>query len=138
MGLKIDGCNCTSLRRAARRVSQLYDAKLAGAGLKATQFGILSVLGEVGPASIATLAAHLDMDRTTMGKNLRPLERRGLVAVVPSPADERSRMAALTQEGVAALQAGRPLWAEAHAQFEALNGPETAAQLRALLIALKV
>jgi DNA-binding MarR family transcriptional regulator len=138
MGLRIDGCNCTTLRRASRRVSQFYDGKLAAIGLKATQFGILAVLGEVGEASIGELAAHLDMDRTTTGKNLRPLERRGLIASKPAPGDERSRRVSLTKEGVEALTTGRPLWLQAHQQFEALNGPETAAALRTLLHGLKI
>ena len=138
MALKIDGCNCTSLRRATRRVSQLYDSRLAPIGLRATQFGILGVLDEVGEASINDLAAHLDMDRTTMGKNLRPLERRGLLAITPSPTDERARLVRLTDAGREVLKAGRPLWREAQEHFERLNGPDNTAALRQLLLAVKV
>src|SRR6266704_2253431 len=74
-------CNCLALRQAARHVTQFYDQFLAPTGLRTTQFSILARLRRMGPMTINALAADLVMDRTTLGRNILPLERDGLVAV---------------------------------------------------------
>ena len=65
-------CNCLALRQAARHVTQFYDQCLAPAGLRSTQYSILSRLARSGPMTINLLAADLVMDRTTLGRNIRP------------------------------------------------------------------
>ncbi len=119
-----------ALRRAARRISQRYDETLAPAGLRATQFAILAVLREGRGLSVNELAERLDLDRTTTGKNLRPLQRDGLVSVAASPDDRRSRAIGLTDEGMARLARAAPLWASAQEGFEAANGRTRARGLR--------
>jgi DNA-binding MarR family transcriptional regulator len=136
--LGIDQCHATTLRKASRRVSQFYDHKLLPFGIRATQFAILATLSELPGLAINQLADHLDLDKTTTGKNLRPLEKAGLVNVVTSERDGRSRTISLTAEGLATLEGAMPLWREAQAQFEQLNGSETAATLRARLNELRV
>jgi hypothetical protein len=74
-------CNCSALRQAARHVTRFYDAFLSPAGLRATQFSILAKLRQRGPLTITSLAAEMVMDRTTLGRNIRPLQRRGLAAI---------------------------------------------------------
>lgn len=122
-----------ALRRAARRVSNFYDAALAPSGVRATQYAILAMLGETGALSINDLATRLDLDRTTMGKNLRPLATTRLVKITRSPADGRSRVASLTERGAETLRRARPLWRHAQEQFERANGKGPARDLRGIL-----
>ena len=68
-------CNCLALRQAARQATQLYDRHLAPAGLRTTQFSVLINLRRLGPMTINRLAAQMVMDRTTLGRNVLPLER---------------------------------------------------------------
>src|SRR4029077_17370183 len=82
-------CNCLAIRQAARHVSQFYDQLFAPTGLRATQFAILSRLRRDGPMTINALAAALVMDRTTLGRNVLPLQRDGLIEIAASPRDRR-------------------------------------------------
>ena len=93
------GCNCLALRQAARHVTQFYDQFLAPSGLRATQYSILARLQRKGPMTINALAAELVMDRTTLGRNILPLERDGLIAVGPGKSDRRSKELRLTGAG---------------------------------------
>jgi len=111
------GTDCVSfgLRKASRSVSQIYDAALEPAGLKGTQFSLLAALHLSGPVAITHLARTLVMDRTTVTRNLKPLERRGLIAILPG-ADQRTRQAALTPLGRELLARALPLWRAAQAR----------------------
>jgi DNA-binding MarR family transcriptional regulator len=136
--MTLERCNCMALRKAARRVSNFYDSVLAPSGLRATQYSILALLSEVGAVSINDLARHLELDRTTTGKNLRPLRVAKLVKIAPSPNDGRSRLVTLTDGGMTALRTARPLWRRAQAEFESGNGKKLASDLRQLLSGLTV
>lgn len=107
------GCTCERLRRLTRRVTAMYDRELASTGLRVTQFSLLAALrregGDAGIA-ISELAALMEMDRTTLTRNLRPLLDQGLVALVADRADARVRRAAITAKGGAAFNAARPRW----------------------------
>ena len=83
-------CHCFAVRQAARTVSQLYDQHLAGAGLRATQFSILMKLQGYGPLQINNLATRMHLDRSTLGRNILPLQREGLVEVVEAEGDRRA------------------------------------------------
>jgi len=126
-------CNCLAIRQAARHVTQFYDQLLAPAGLRATQYAILGRLGRDGPMTINELAAALVMDRTTLGRNLLPLERDGLVAVGPGQSDRRRREVRLSPAGEERWMTARQGWAEAQQRFDAVYGAERAAALRDLL-----
>jgi DNA-binding MarR family transcriptional regulator len=126
-------CNCLALRQAARHVSQFYDQFLAPSGLRTTQYSILARLQRKGPMTINALAAELVMDRTTLGRNILPLQRDGLIAVEPGQSDRRSRQMRLTAAGAARLRVAVKGWREAQARFEAALGAKRASQLRALL-----
>jgi DNA-binding MarR family transcriptional regulator len=126
-------CNCLAIRQAARHVTQFYDQLFAPAGLRVTQFAILSRLRQEGPMAIGTLAGLLVTDRTTLGRNILPLRRDGLIEVAASPGDRRRRELRLTDAGLAKHAAGLACWSAAQQRFEATFGGERAAALRRLL-----
>jgi DNA-binding MarR family transcriptional regulator len=127
------GCNCLALRQAARHVSQFYDQFLAPSGLRTTQYSILARLQRKGAMTINALAAELVTDRTTLGRNLLPLQRDGLIAIGPGQSDRRSKEVRLTGEGSARFRSALKGWREAQAQFETAFGVKRAKELRALL-----
>jgi DNA-binding MarR family transcriptional regulator len=131
--LRPEDCNCGAIRRAARHVTQFYDQFLTPAGIRTTQFAILARLGRKGPMTINALAADLVMDRTTLGRNILPLKRDGLITIKPSAADRRAKELRLTKAGETRLQSALKGWERAQARFEATFGVERAADLRALL-----
>jgi DNA-binding MarR family transcriptional regulator len=127
------GCNCLALRQAARHVSQFYDQFLAPSGLRTTQYSILARLQRRGGMTINVLAAELVTDRTTLGRNLLPLQRDDLIAIGPGQSDRRSKEVQLTGAGATRLRSARKNWEEAQAQFETVFGVKRAKELRALL-----
>ena len=129
-------CNCLALRQAARHVTQFYDQVLAPAGLRTTQFSILAKLKATGPMTINALARDLVMDRTTLGRNILPLEREGLIAVAEGRSDRRSKELQVTAAGAARLRAAVKRWAEAQTRFEAVFGGKRTAELRTILHAV--
>ena len=131
---KPDACNCLALRQAARHVTQFYDRFLAEAGLRTTQFSILATLRRMGPLSINALAKELVMDRTTLGRNILPLERDGLIAVVRAKSDRRSKELEVTVAGRARLRDAVKGWTEAQRRFEDVFGDMRTLVLRALLL----
>ena len=126
-------CNCLALRQATRLVTQLYDEELAAVELRVTQYSLLSVLARRGPSSLNELAAELVMDRSTLGHNLRPLERAGLVELAVDAEDRRVRRLELSARGRSKLAAARPLWKKAQRRFEESFGAASAAALRTLM-----
>jgi DNA-binding MarR family transcriptional regulator len=131
-------CNCSALRQAARHVTRFYDAFLFPAGLRTTQFSILAKLRQRGPLTITALAAAMVMDRTTLGRNIRPLQRRGLVAIASGRRDHRSKEMHLTETGLELLRAAGASWREAKRRFDALLGVERTSALRKLLHTVSV
>src|ERR1700694_2757868 len=99
-----EDCNCFAIRSAARHVSQFYDQFLAPIGFCPTQYSILARLKRRGPQSINTLAESMVMDRTTLGRNILPLERDGLIRIEPAGSDRRVRELRLTKAGAQRLQ----------------------------------
>ena len=132
----VSTCHCQALRQAARRVTALYDAAMAPFGLRISQYAILSRLQVGGPRGIQALAAELVMDRTTLGRNIRPLERDGLLAAIPDPADRRARLLTVTAAGAALIRRAAPAWQAAQAQYEAQYGAAQAVALRSALAAV--
>ena len=133
---KFEVCNCLALRQATRHVTQFYDRFLASSGLRTTQYSILVRLRLAGPLPINALAKRLIMDRTTLGRNILPLEREGLIEIVLDPTDRRSKVVRLTETGAARLRAARAGWTQAQKDFEAAFGGPRAARLRDLLHAV--
>lgn len=109
-------CADANLRRATRAVTRLYDQILAPSGLLTTQFTLLVACAVAGPAPISTLADALAMDRTTLARNLKLVERSGFVKVIPGE-DRRERIVTLSDKGYSALSEALPLWQEAQSQI---------------------
>jgi DNA-binding MarR family transcriptional regulator len=126
-------CNCTALRKATRRISQLYDTALAPSGLKTTQRAILAQLGRSEPVTVGQLAEALVMDAGALAHTLKPLERERLVAVTVDPSDRRNRLIKLTRQGRARLAESDALWAKAQTGFEAAFGRAESEALRQAL-----
>src|SRR4051794_2958247 len=129
-------CKCLALRQAARHVTQFYDQYLVPTGIRTTQFSILAKLKRSGPMTINALAEQMVMDRTTLGRNILPLEREGLISVTKGRADRRSKELHLTEAGEATFRAAAKAWTEAQTRFETVFGGERAADLRELLHAV--
>ena len=129
-------CNCHAVRAAARHVSQYYDHFLARAGLRTSQFSILAKLKRKGPLTITELADDMAMDRTTLGRNILPLQRDGLIHSQAATGDRRAKQLRLSKEGERRLNLARKGWQEAQAQFEKIFGATRSAELRALLRAV--
>ncbi len=139
-------CTCLALRRATRRVTQIYDAHMKPLGLRITQFAVLGQLSgaETGPGqrassassavalSITALARRLGLDRSTLGRNLRPLIKAGLVAMEGGE-DRRAHTLALTDAGRAMLEKAIPLWRDAQRHVSEKLGRDKTRALRAVL-----
>jgi DNA-binding MarR family transcriptional regulator len=134
-------CTCGSLRKASRRISQFYDTALAPVGIKSTQFSILAEVERgtaAGPLTMCELATAMVMDRSTLGHNLRPLQRDDLLSLTLAITDQRKRHVALTRKGRATLQRARRLWRTAEEHFEKIFGKRHASDLRAVLLNIAV
>lgn len=106
------GCVCLNMRMAMRSVTKMYDAELKPAGIKITQFSLLAAIDGSSDISITQLAKFLGLDRTTLSRNLGPLEREGYVHV-SSEGYQRIRTMSLTPKGKAKLDEAMPLWRKA-------------------------
>jgi len=135
---ELRNCTCSRIRRAGRRVTQLYDQALEPAGLTIGQFGLLAYLAtaaaaRTGGIAIGALADARGMDATTLTRNLKPLVAEGWVVDARDPHDRRVRAVSISSTGREKYRAASPLWQRAEAQLETLLGPETVAALNALL-----
>jgi len=126
-------CYCTSLRAAARRVTAIYDEALAPVEVNVAQFAMLRRLASAGPVSIKDLAAALELERSTVTRNVRVLAKLGLLELGGSAEDRRMAVVRLTGEGRRTLMRGEPLWEAAQRRIEAALGAPDAAALRATL-----
>jgi DNA-binding MarR family transcriptional regulator len=131
-----DTCLCLHVQRAARSLARRFDEALRPFGLTNGQFSLLMSLNRPAPAGMGSVATLLGMDRTTLTAALKPLERRGLVAVAADPADRRSRLLTLTEDGKSVLASAVPTWEATHAAVEARLGDLDPARFRAGLGAL--
>src|SRR5258707_3899188 len=109
---RLSPCVCNTLRMASRAVTQLYDDVLRPSGLRVTQFSILAMIARMGEANLKQLEDTLAIDQTTLTRSLNLLERDRVIERVPHP-DGRIKAMRLTSKGRRALEAARPLWAQA-------------------------
>lgn len=116
-------CACGNLRKAARAVTQLYDEALRPSGLRATQLALLVAIRVGGPVTVKHLAEATVADRTTLTRNLRPLEKEGLIRIEPGE-DRRERIVTLTSRGQKAIADAIPLWEKAQARVTKRFGHE--------------
>src|SRR5262245_30260668 len=126
-------CNGAALRKATRRVTQLYDAILAPCGLGVAQRSILLHIERGDRPTMTELANAMVLDRSALAHNLKPLERDGYVIQTRDENDGRSRRVSLTPHGKAKLTEANKLWRQAQDRFETAYGQERAAALRLAL-----
>lgn len=128
----IELCACSRVRRAARKISLLYDHALSSVGLTVTQYAMLVNVGGAGAISRTALASQLGTDRTTLTRNLGPLERSKLIAKAPSQ-DRRERLLCLSPEGERKLRESCEVWRDVQSRFLQKIGPERFNKLRKAL-----
>jgi DNA-binding MarR family transcriptional regulator len=128
-------CYCIILRKASRRVTALYDEALAPLGINIAQFSALRTINRHAPISLTDLGHKMELDRSTIGRNMKVLERMGLVAFATGE-DQREAVLSLSAEGVALLETARPIWDEIQDRLENRLGPDHARQLSELLEAI--
>lgn len=116
-------CVCGSLRRAARAITQLYDDMLRPSGLRITQFSILGSAMEMSPITLTRLANATVTDRTTLTRNLKLLEKQGLIRI-EAGGDRREREISITRDGADAVKRAYPLWQRAQTQVTSGLGPK--------------
>jgi DNA-binding MarR family transcriptional regulator len=124
-----DICLCTSLRQATQVMTEIYDRALAPSGLKITMFRVVRRLSEAGQPTISELAKIVGLDRSSLGRNLKVLEREKLVTFLGGE-DERSKVVQLTSEGKKALAAALPLWRRVQKRMQSTLGAEKDAIFR--------
>jgi DNA-binding MarR family transcriptional regulator len=121
--LKINECTCFNLRKATRTVTQLFDDAMQPTGLRATQFTLLAAISSTGTIAISQLAQILVMDRTTLTRNLKPLETKRLIKIVPGE-DRRTRTLTLTDKGRKTFEKSLPFWKQAQSEVIERLTPE--------------
>lgn len=126
------GCSNFKLRQATRLVSRHYDHYVADAGLKTSQYSLLSHVATLGPVRPADLAARMGLEPSTLTRNLQPLVAQGWVEVGPG-ADARSRQVTITEAGRAKRSEGQRAWKKAQLAFNDKLGEARVVQLHALL-----
>jgi DNA-binding MarR family transcriptional regulator len=131
-------CHASAIRKAARRLSQMYDAALAPAGLTITQYGLLTELlkrGEAAP-TVTGLAEAMVMDRSGLGHTLGPLERDGYIVLAVNAGDARSRHVVLTAKGKALQAKASKLWLQAQRKFAEVVGRDEAKKLQDIFLSI--
>ena len=121
-------CACFNIRKTARVITQLYDNALRPTGLRVTQFSILMATHGAAQITLTRLANLMAMDRTTLTRNLRPLEREGLI-MIEAGRDRRERQVAITARGQQLLAKAVPLWEQVQARVAERFGVERLQQL---------
>lgn len=129
-------CACIRARRAARSLTDLYDDALRPVGLRITQFSVLRTAARLAPVSISALADEMALDRSTLGRNVALLQRRGLLRVAEGT-DLRERAVSITPAAQRLLDRAVPLWDRAQAAVERSLGREGVDSLYALLARLE-
>jgi DNA-binding MarR family transcriptional regulator len=133
--IRKDECFATAVRKASRRLTQLYDDALVPSGLRSTQFSILAKLATLpAPPTLMQLAEAMVSDRSSLGHALRPLVRDGYVALRRGDTDRRTQHIVLTDLGHARFRDGLALWQAAQRRFVSHYGEEWSGSLRAAVL----
>ncbi len=125
-------CNCLNLRRASQAITEIYDEKLVPSGLKLGQFSLLKHIKQQQPINVSDLALEMRLDRTTLVRNLKPMEEKGFVADVAAEGT-RNRQLKLTEAGLKAFNEAEVLWLEAQSFIEQYLGKDDLNTLTGLL-----
>lgn len=129
-------CHCARLRRATRRVSAMYDEALAPLGINVAQYSLLRTVRDRGEVSMTELGRLLELDRSTVGRNVRVLSKHGLMEMRRGKDDQREACVALTAQGTDLIKAAAEAWGRSQKAMEERLGKDRLEQLRDLLAAL--
>jgi DNA-binding MarR family transcriptional regulator len=110
-------CLSFALKRCSRAITQIYDQNLSTTGIRSTQFNLLTAIGSTEMKTLTQLAKILVMDRTTLTRNMKPLEKMALIQTMPAK-DKRSKSYALTEKGREVLSQAAPIWQKIQAQVK--------------------
>lgn len=127
------GCTCARLRSLSRRITAVYNRALAPSGMRVTQYSLLVSLRRSGPTSMSRLAESMDMDRTTLTRNLRPLLAAGWLRMQSDPDDARVRRVVLTAKGEAHLAEARGCWRRAQDEVASIIDAQDLGRLHQLI-----
>jgi len=128
-------CNGTAMRKASRKLTQLYDEALAPCGIRSTQFAVLAELNRSPKTpTLQELASALVMDRSALGHLLKPLERDGFIAIKEDAEDRRRHIIVMTKKGIAKFKACLPLWQRAQDKVSEVVGKSESIKLRLALL----
>lgn len=130
-------CN-TAMKKASRRLTQIYDGALSKVNLRSTQFAIMSELANrlnEWP-SVTELAKIMVMERSTLGRNLKPLIRQEIIRLIEDSTDRRQHRIMLTEKGLQRLNEAQPLWHGAQERFSSLFGEDEEKILRQILLSI--
>ncbi len=130
--LKAQGCTNLRLRQLMRRVAQHYDVEMVKAGLKTTQYSLLSHVLKLGPVRPGDLAKSMKVSASTLTRNLKPLMDAGWL-VVAAGSDARSRSVAITPAGRAKREEARQRWKVAQNSLNQLLGATRVLALHSLI-----
>ncbi|HET6390648.1 MarR family winged helix-turn-helix transcriptional regulator [Hyphomicrobium sp.] len=125
-------CYCISLRKAERKLTSVYDDALKPVGVNVAQFSLLRTIEREGPVSLSKIGRLVELDRSTVGRNIKVLERMGVAKTIHGD-DQREAVVELTVRGRHILNEGAPLWTQAQRLVEKKLGAAGAKQLRTLL-----
>lgn len=116
-------CMGFNLKMATRAVQNLFDNAYKAVGLEGTQYTVLAHIYVVGPIPLSKLAELMYVDRTTLGRNLKPLEKKGLVEI-KTGSDRRAKLISITDQGKEVLSEALPIWKQTHEEIKHLLGLE--------------
>lgn len=129
-------CYCATLRAATRKISANYDDALAPAGINVGQYSLLRCVQRRSPVSLTDIGHDLKLDRTTISRNVKVLQKDGLIKMVRGEADRREALVALSEKGEACLTIAVPLWNECQQAMESRLGPIKVTALQEILRSL--
>lgn len=129
----INTCSCLKLRRASQAITKIYDEYLEPSGIKISQYSILKSIARMEPVNVSDLAINVRLDRTTLVRNLKPLEQKGLISDI-SKEGTRNRQIVLTENGKISLKEAIPLWEKAQDYIEQYLGVDDLSTLSILLL----
>ncbi|HEY1941570.1 MAG TPA: MarR family winged helix-turn-helix transcriptional regulator [Roseiarcus sp.] len=107
-------CSGWNSRLAARRIAKFLERRMEGCGLTLTQFALMAQVAVAEDDTIGGLSESMELDQSTLSRNLRALEAAGLVEIAVVEADLRRRSVWLTEEGARRFAAAAPFWRDAH------------------------
>lgn len=129
---KSSTCNCLNIRRSSQAITEVYDEFLAPSNLKIGQFSLLKHIDKLGPVSVSDLALSIRLDRTTLVRNIKPLEERGFIKDIAIEGT-RNRQLKLTDKGIQTYKSAEELWVKAQSFLEEYLGSDNIDTFTALL-----